>query len=80
MRITAREQRTFYPKRIKERAVHFVLICFPAVGEEKFKLWGKYSVLSQESQTAVNLPAELCSYSKATTAGDTVYSDNQAVI
>lgn len=80
MSIAAREQRTFHPKRIRERTVHFVLICFPAVGEEKFKLWGKYSVPSRELQTTVNLPAELCSSSKAATAGDSVDSDNQAVI
>lgn len=50
------------------------------MGEEKFKLWEKYSVPYWELQTAVNLHAELLFDNKAVTAGSNVYSDNQVVI
>lgn len=60
--------------------MRFVSICFLVMGEEKFKLWEKYSVPYWELQTAVNLHAELLFDNKAVTAGSNVYSDNQVVI
>lgn len=41
-----------------------VLICVPVVGDEKLKLWEKYSVPHWEVQTAANLHAELSSITR----------------